>query len=332
MSPRGLRGLRLAALVLVGLVSLAVVETLLRAFDLPAFDACENAPDWAVPDPDLGYRGDPSRDVAGITPNALGLRGPLPQQPEGEDETRILFVGDSTCFGVGVDLDETFAARATAGLTALWPDRPAHFVLGAFPGYSSHHSAILLDRLLPLQPDLVVLYVGARNDGDSARYYPDAEIPARRARTLATWHRVRLLRVLEALLDLGHRKLLRRVLPETVRARVPPPAFRANVEHMLARLHSAGVPALIVLPPISPHFEARQPIVRRYRELLEETAAAHGVPTVSLDAAFAQPTSEPLFFDDGFHLAPAGHALVAAGIRATVEAGMLEQGLQTPAR
>lgn len=317
----------------VGLVSallaLLVAEAALRGLDRPVMDTCRVTPDWAVSDPQLGYRGDPAHEVAGVRPNALGLRGPHPTLPKPANERRILFLGDSTAWGLGVTLDETFAARATRALDARFPETHETFLVGAFPGYSSYQSAILLERLLPLQPDLVVLYVGARNDGDRAAYYPDADIPARQARRGAAWHRLHLLRAGELAVDRAGR-LLRRLLPRDRQARVPPERFRANLERMAATLSNARVPALVVLPPLSPAFAREHPEARRYREELEAFAARHHLASVSVDERFARAAASgtgALFFEDGFHLSAAGHEIAAGAI----EKAVVADGLLAPA-
>lgn len=285
------------------LLALGAAEILLRALDLPHFDACDTTADYAIRDPELGFRGGPGDLVAGVRLNEQGWRGPPLAAPKPEGERRILFLGDSTCWGLRVELAETFAARTAGALES-------EFVLGAFPGYSSYHSAIVLERLLPLEPDVVVLYVGARNDGVRARYFPDADIPERRARLDATWHQVRLLRLVEVAVDRFYRSVFRKLLNRETRSRVPPEAFRANLERMLRRLEEAGIPGVLVIPPLSPAFEAEQPQMQRYREILAEIAAAHGLPTVSVDDRFAAAAASSLYFDDHYHLRARGHEII----------------------
>ena len=297
------------ALLLTGatLLALGAGEILLRALDLPHFDACDTTADYAIPDPELGFRGGPGDEVAGIRLNEQGWRGPPLASPKPAGEHRILFLGDSTCWGLQVELSETFAARTAHALGS-------EFVLGAFPGYSSYHSAIVLERLLPLEPDLVVLYVGARNDGVRARYFPDADIPKRRARLDAAWHQVRLLRLVEVAIDRFYRSVFRKLLSREARSRVPPDAFRANLERILRRLEEASIPVVLVIPPLSPLFEAEQPQMRRYREILAEIAAAHGLPTVSVDESFAVIPASTLYFDDHYHLRAHGHGIIGKEI------------------
>lgn len=294
------------------ILSLGLAEVMLRAFDWPRFDACVATADYAVTDPELGFYGGPYGEVAGVRLNADGWRGPPLTFPKPPDERRILFIGDSTCWGLGVDLDGTFAAQTAESAGA-------RFLLGAFPGYSSYHSGIVLERLLPQDPDLVVLYVGARNDGTRARYFPDADIPSRRARLDAGWHRIRLLRLAEVAVDRSYRRLFRQLRSRKARARVPPDAFRSNVAAMLSRLEQAGVPALVVIPPLSSRFEQSEPQMQGYREILADVADERDVPTVSVDADFAAWRGEPLYFEDGFHLTARGHAIVAEAITSVLE-------------
>ena len=161
---------------------------------------------------------------------------------------------------------------------------------------------------------VVVFYVGARNDGDRARYFPDAEIPKRRARLDAAWHEVRLLRLAEVTIDRSYRGLFRKLRSREGRARVSPDAFRSNVTRMLRRIDEAGIPGVIVIPPLSRTFEENEPQMRRYREILAEVAGEQQVPTVSVDARFAAAEEAALYFEDDYHLRAPGHALVAEEI------------------
>jgi len=296
-----------ALLAVTTIASLGMAEAVLRAFDLPHFDACQTTPDYAIPDRQLGFRGKPDGEVGSVQLNEQGWRGPVLASPKPVGEQRILFLGDSSCWGVGVELPETFAAR-TADVAG------SQLLLGAFPGYSSYHSAVVLDRLLPLEPDLVVFYVGARNDGTRARYFSDADIPKRRARLDAAWHQVRLLRLLEVAADRSYRSLFRKLRSREARSRVPPEIFRSNLTRMLNRLDRAAIRSLIVIPPLSTSFERAQPQMRRYREILVEVAADYRIATVSADTRFAAVEEDRLYFEDGYHLRAQGHAVLAEEI------------------
>jgi len=299
-------------------VLLAATEAVLRRFDLPRFDACSATADFAIPDPELGFAGPPGGTVAGRQLNAMGLRGPVLEQPKPPGRFRVLYLGDSTAWGLGVPLEETFAARTTALLAADLPERTFDFAIGAFPGYSTYHSRVLLRRLLPLEPDLVVFYVGARNDPTRHRYFRDADIPARRARLEAGWHQVRLLRLLEATWDRLYKSVLRKVLGLEARARVPLEDFRANVSDMSLQLRRAGAQGVVVLPPLSLEFVEREPLAPAYRDALAEEAWELGLPVVALQTAFDAETERKLYFEDGYHFAAGGHVVSAREIHEAV--------------
>ena len=297
---------------LLSLVTFALFEASLSAFDLPRDDACRvPAQGVWLEDPELGPTLRPGADIGSAVVNELGLRGPvLPREKEAQTY-RVLFIGDSTVFGLGLPLEETFAHLATSQIGELAPGRHSEYLLGATPGWTSFQSRILLDRLLPYRPDLVVFYVGARNDPDRARYFKDSAWPARQARRQAAWHDVRTLRALEFITDTLWKKWLRRLRPRTWQARVPPDEFEANMKAMLDATRRAGVPAIVLLPPYSESLIAHQRIIPYYQEILRETAVAYGAPHTELQRIFAQHEESALYFGDGIHPSALGHQLIA---------------------
>jgi lysophospholipase L1-like esterase len=298
-------------------VVLAGVEAGLRALGLPAFDAC-----WAVaepfwqeePDPELGWLYRPGAEVARATVNERGLRGPVLPAARDAARERLLFVGDSTCFGIWVPLEDTFAARASAELEAA-RGRPVEYEIAALPGYSSWHSRVLTRRLAPVQrPDRVVLYVGAYNDHASARYYRDDQIPERLARRHAAWHDVRLLRLAESAADQAWHHFGRKLVPAERSLRVPPAAFADNLRATLREIRAAGAEALVLSPPWSARQRADRPEIPRYHGILAAVAREEGAALLDLAPLFAAGDEAALYQRDGVHLSAAGHALAAGAI------------------
>jgi lysophospholipase L1-like esterase len=102
-----------------------------------------------------------------ITTNALGLRGAeLPEKQPGE--YRILSLGESTTFGLGVDDDETYSAR----LQELLPKRTGREVTVINAGHSAYSSTqsliYLRERGLALEPDMILFYHEANDYMPSA--------------------------------------------------------------------------------------------------------------------------------------------------------------------
>ncbi|MDJ0867404.1 MAG: GDSL-type esterase/lipase family protein [Myxococcota bacterium] len=113
---------------------------------------------WSLaPGKQVWYRGTP------VTTNALGLRSPEvePKQP---GELRILSLGESGTFGIGVDDDQTYSARLEAVLRERLPDRRVTVLNAGVPAWSSFQSRLYLEvRGLALEPD-VVLFSHEFND------------------------------------------------------------------------------------------------------------------------------------------------------------------------
>jgi lysophospholipase L1-like esterase len=141
---RGLAALLSAAL------ALAALELLGRALIPPP----EPKPGF-VSDPELGWALPVSaeyrwRDLP-VRTNSLGLRGPEPGPPTGED---VLTAGDSSVFGDGVGQDETFSARLAA---LLGPG--AQVQNAGVPGYTCPQTRALVARVAErYRPDRLVIY------------------------------------------------------------------------------------------------------------------------------------------------------------------------------
>lgn len=93
----------------------------------------------------------PGPDAAIAHINAAGLRGP---EVRTDGPRRILVLGDSFAFGVGVDDDHTFAAQLGALLGPSW-----EVLNGGVSGYSTDQELLWFERLESLRPEVVVLVV-----------------------------------------------------------------------------------------------------------------------------------------------------------------------------
>ena len=107
-----------------------------------------------------------------VSHNALGFRGPevAPVKPSGK--LRVLVLGDSFTYGIGVADDETFSAR----LAAL--DPRLEVLNAGVNGYGTAQELLLLrDQGLGLQPDVVVIAFFWNDVGNSfGRRFPRFEL------------------------------------------------------------------------------------------------------------------------------------------------------------
>ncbi|MFQ5964754.1 MAG: SGNH/GDSL hydrolase family protein [Candidatus Scalinduaceae bacterium] len=287
-------------------------------FDLPNFDACVMDNNYAAADPKLGFVAVPGSEIAGFKVNKHGLRGPVLPVKKAPGHFRILFIGDSTCWGLGVQLEDTFAARASRFIAEDNPESKIEYIIGALPGYSSYQSKIMLDRLLPMKTDLVVFYVGANNDHTRARYYKDADIPARAARLHTTWHHIRLLRAIESINDILYRKFLRKLRSRDARARVPIIEFHNNMIEMINKVIKSGVEALILIPPYSEQRLKRRPTIPKYQDSLKTVAKEFNIPYIKLQEKFNSEEENLIYFPDLYHFREFGHEITAQEIRRVV--------------
>jgi lysophospholipase L1-like esterase len=172
----------------------AVVES--RKAD-PTFDARAHDPDlwdkWSVstldpyshaldevriePHPFLGYALKPSwRSPPGaklqVSHNSLGLRGKERAHPKPAGTFRIVTLGGSSVYGSQDSSDDSvWSERLERALATARPGTPIEVLNGGCLGYNSFEMLVQLElRVLPLSPDLVIVYE-AINDMKAALYW-----------------------------------------------------------------------------------------------------------------------------------------------------------------
>jgi lysophospholipase L1-like esterase len=160
---------RLAAGVLALVAALAIAEVVLRLTISQQLWPAESmhryyvlAEDGVVPAPDFQGTFTYAGRSVGVRTNRLGMRAGEPP-PKAEGARRVLCLGDSVVFGVGVEEGETLAARLQEALLA--GGTRAFVASGGGPGLGVFDYARLLRRWRPaFAPDLVVAGVYLGND------------------------------------------------------------------------------------------------------------------------------------------------------------------------
>lgn len=172
-------------------VTLVVAEFVVRALVPPP--SASSSPfhvggtagehDLTVADRDLLYRLEPGTDFLGyyhIGPR--GWRGDTAPDPApAPGVTRIVCVGDSTTFGLGVREDKAWPAVLQRLLDVLFEgDQTFEVINAGVPGYSTWQNRLQIEgELLALQPDAVAWHVSGYNDTSGTRSLSDAEATAR---------------------------------------------------------------------------------------------------------------------------------------------------------
>jgi len=267
-----------------------------------------------------------------VTINSLGLRGPEPATPKPPGVRRIMAVGDSSVYGFGVPLEDSFTEVATLDLGGQ--QRGIEGMTAALPGYSTLQLLNLLQlRALALEPDLVVL-AALWSDNATAKVQ-DAQLLDRYQRFDSS---------LAGIVDRGlQRSALYRVMrwelgvqrgtQATARAhytpadqdpagslhRVPIERYRDNLEALADLVDQRGAElAVLVLPhpdDLNPH-DRGQPSFIAYRDALRALADRRDAPLVDGATVFAQAAAQDptlnrqALFLDNIHPTARGHALL----------------------
>lgn len=134
------------------------------------------------PHPLLGYALKPDLDTlyGRTTPlrtNSLGFREREfePEKPDGV--FRVICIGDSRTFGLGIEPGETFSMELERLLKKAHPGKRVEVINAGVPGYTSREGAILAEEVLPpLRPDLVIASFGHNDRWKSP--HREAEIAA----------------------------------------------------------------------------------------------------------------------------------------------------------
>ena len=148
-------------------VLLGIAEAIIRFADLAkprlrTFGFLEEAAGIIGPDPDLFWSLRPNLDSSyegvRVTSNSLGLRSPE-VRPKEKIELRILSLGESSTFGVGVAGDQTYTALLAPLLQEQIPLRRFSALNAGVSAWSSFQSLKYLElRGLELEPDIVLFY------------------------------------------------------------------------------------------------------------------------------------------------------------------------------
>lgn len=270
--------------------------------------------------------------------NSLGFRGPEPASWDHPEVRRVVLLGDSYAFGLGVDQSETLAAqldsrlhRACGSITVL--------NLGV-PGYHTGQESALAERVgFDLDPDLVVLLYFANDETTSAfQYDPSTRVLYGDALPVPYWLK-------GPLAHSAAYRWLARANVGRMRERGDLtamddrhwPVTRSRLESLFRLCADRGVPVVLAnLPMLASSHALQRPDWAGHQnyERVAHLAETHGVPWVDLRSILLTESRSP---DDPFferivisvdppldhHLNPHGYSLVADAIAETLISGDL---------
>jgi len=241
--------------------------------------------------------------------NASGFRGPEPTDPKPPGARRVVAIGESVTFGLGVPEEWSFVSRIPEFLGSS--AGTVEIANGGVPGYTSYQGRHLLESTaLSWEPDAVLFYFGAGNELRAASLTDrerGSQMPSPLLRRLGG------LRILQAL-----GTLLARPPAETRTVRVPLSEFEDDLERMVALARGANALPLLVVPPVSPELGKAFPILRYYQSTLRRVSARSRVPLADAAAVFESHSTPSTLFIDLAHLTIEGHGLLAETIASTL--------------
>lgn len=126
------------------------------------------------PDPLLGYALKPSFriDYGGTTPvetDRFGWRDREYRREKGAGVFRVVCIGDSRVFGLGLRAEETYPKQLERLLRERYPGRTIEVINAGVPGYTSREGVVLVREILPaFAPDLVIASFGHNDRWKSA--------------------------------------------------------------------------------------------------------------------------------------------------------------------
>ncbi len=260
-----------------------------------------------------------------------GLSG-IPARRDGV--SRVLAVGDSSCYGVEVAAGETFSAWLGEKLGAAL-GREVEVLNGGVAGFSSSQTLAYLERRLRpdvVRPDLVITYVGHNDSKRTATGLSDRELAARLDNPISGLARASLFfwNVPHGMIATPLGEWLYGGEPKVGgKVRVSPDELRANLAAIRELAREAGARVRFVVPVQRGGRMAQRggsaavaaAVEEEYAPIVREAPEAIDV----LGALLASGRAADEVFVDGTHPTVLGHELIAGAIAdALVRDGVLE--------
>ena len=235
--------------------------------------------------------------------NSSGFRGLELSLKKSSDSYRVLFLGDSSTFGIGVPWDKTYAQKTVDCLNKR-AVRRFEAINAAVPGYNLLHMLWRWESLQGYEPDLVVVMAGF-NYRTIQRFTIDREVIERRVTSIE-----RIVDRLEragitfltppALIYIAYRIWGSMDKEDDVKNLA---LFSQTLESVFAMSQSRGVPLLfLIYPSFGVDIRVQDSILR--------FAKSHEAPVIDSRAAF-QRSNERLLMSDGIHPNTEGHRVLS---------------------
>jgi len=232
---------------------------------------------------------------------------------------RVVCLGDSNTFGLGVPAERTWPAHVARGLVAARPAEKWEVLNLGVPGYTSWQVRRLLEcDVAAMSPDVVVIETGGFNDWVPAVGAADRE----QGRAVSASS----LRVVELLASVfapsaSPDEHPRNSLSDLATAdyagprRVPLADFEDDLRAIAAWCAAHGARAVFIAHPLPELTVSRNPIALQYGDAVRRVAAETGAALADGWAAFkASGAGEAELFRDFCHPTDRGYEVIAPAV------------------
>ena len=268
--------------------------------------------------------------------NKDGFRGISYNRGSAKNALRIVCLGDSSTFGMGVPLESTYSFLLRKKLQLLVSDKAVEVINAGVIGYSSFQGyQILKHKIMLYQPEIVILYFGAINEQFPANPYSDREkikITATQNQLLNEVSRyllkVRIIQLVAKMSSVAYLRFSDRHHIDKAsyanyekwhngkeyKQRVSLEEFRDDLEGMIALTKKDWIHCLLVSPHRRKIVEEQYPILPLYTQVIESVSEKNNIPLVDIHNKFFSNYGgeEKLFLPgDHFHPNVIGHELIA---------------------
>ncbi|MCZ7585547.1 MAG: GDSL-type esterase/lipase family protein [Deltaproteobacteria bacterium] len=275
-----------------------------------------------------------SRSTQAIS--SRGMRDDEIPIEKADGEVRVLALGDSCTFGDGVGNWETYSNVLETLVRSAAPDRPVNVINAGVPGYTSYQVRTYLEqKLLSLEPDVVVVYVGFNDNITSQSGRSDRQLGEENPRDLLVqklFGRLRTYQLINRYLSKARAELARKHLEAAARDElgdeetVPRVSSEAFQENLCAIEQLGRQRGFNLIVTTLPHVFDKEP----ERNLDVRAAVARcGIDVVDLWSIMKerQAVGLDLYTSDGGHPNVVGHRIVAQSLfRKFQELGLVPAG------
>lgn len=284
-------------------------------------------------DRDLLYRYAPNADILGFyRTNSLGYRGGEFGERPAQGGVRILCLGDSCTFGLGLSESDTYVRRLESALDAAFEGALDFEVLNlGVVGYSTYQTRRQLEiDGARLHPDIVILMPTAFNDATAAPERTDRERAADNRSLLTDLRQLRLARLLgtgDPIYEVP--KQIELAAASKRRCRVSLAERREELDACFTAAQSIATRLLPVRFACAESAASVDPDLRARSQTVSDLATEHGLLCVDIESEFA--SLAPLeLYTDGVHPTPFGARVIANALfHALLQSGWLPDGART---